>query len=258
VKIDYHIPMNHNMLVFLFMSILGSATSLRLQKMKEVAEPTLEFADYESSEGGLSPLGEDTSKFAKIQQTLPGHHVVCDESNPTQIRGHRVPCLEPGPEYWKSMGRVHKKDVPKCMLSQHGTDGFGHQLFAKISCMAVAEDLGMKYVHTPFDMMEHNESGSSYNDYMGMDKVYPNLESIPNAVEITRAPTPFIGDCESSSFFKRLARGQQQCAHDGVSVYTGDNCWDHFFLSRSMVRSLVQSATARTGSVSGIFQGSFS
>jgi len=218
--------MNHNLLVFLFMSFLGSATSLRLQKIKEVAKPTLEFADYESSEDGLKPTG----KLGMNPET--GHRKLCEDTSTLNLQarpGYRVPCKEPGVEYWKSMGPVHKEGVPKCMLSQHGIDGFGHQLFAKLSCMAVAEDLGMKYVHTGFDVMEHGEVGSSYNDYLGLDKVYPNVESIPNFVERARSPVAFVGHCDRPSYLKRLASGEQQCAHDGVSVYTGDNCWDYFF-----------------------------
>lgn len=202
MEIDYHIMMNQNLLLFLlFMSILGSATSLRLQELKEVLEPTLVFADGEFNDHGLSLFGPQPT------------HLENNGQQPTH------------------MGPVLQEGVPKCMISSRGSDGFGHQFHAKLSCMAVAETLGMKYIHTPFKNAEHGEAGSSFNDYLGLDKIFPVLKSITNVSEQIREPVPRMGDCEEStpSWFRDLANGRRQCAHDGKSVYTADNCWDFFY-----------------------------
>lgn len=133
------------------------------------------------------------------------------------------------PEDSNTLSPVHQEGVPTCMISQKGEDGFGHQLEGKLSCMAVAADLGIKYIHTPFKDIEHGEAGSSMNEYMGLDKVFPILASIPNATERPRQPLPWVGKCNDPSWLRDLASGKRQCAHDGVSVYTADNCWDYFY-----------------------------
>ena len=46
-----------------------------------------------------------------------------------------------------------RQEDSKCLLSQSGTDGLGHQLEGKLSCMAMASFLGMVYVHKPFFTM---------------------------------------------------------------------------------------------------------
>ena len=45
-----------------------------------------------------------------------------------------------------------------CQLSSASSDGFGHQFDAKLSCIAVAQRIGMKYVHVPFRGNAHGES----------------------------------------------------------------------------------------------------
>ena len=45
-----------------------------------------------------------------------------------------------------------------CQLSSASSDGFGHQFDAKLSCIAVAHRIGMRYVHVPFRGNAHGES----------------------------------------------------------------------------------------------------
>jgi len=115
--------------------------------------------------------------------------------------------------------------TPRCMISATGTDGFGHQLESKLSCMAVAEDIGLDYIHVPFGSMEHGQNGSSLNEYLGLSTLHASWQ--PRFLREMRQ-VAWVGKCHGKSWLRDVANGKT-CKRDGRTVYIGDNCWDYFY-----------------------------
>jgi hypothetical protein len=112
--------------------------------------------------------------------------------------------------------------TPRCMISATGADGFGHQFESKLSCMAVAEDIGLDYIHIRFVSMEHSQNGSSFDDYLGLSTLHASwqLHFLREMRQVA-----WVGKCKRKSWLRDVANGKT-CKHDGRTVYMGDNCWD--------------------------------
>jgi hypothetical protein len=111
-----------------------------------------------------------------------------------------------------------------CKLATAGCcDGMGHRLEAAFSCIAVAHELGMTYVHQPFVFRGHKNSGRSYQqlDVIGAGHAQWNA-----SMHAVRVPTLFHP--ARHGWFERL--GASGCADDSAStVYEADNCWERFW-----------------------------
>lgn len=110
-----------------------------------------------------------------------------------------------------------------CMISCTGSDGYGHQLEAKLTCIAVAQHLGLEYVHIPFFSMEHGVDPGEAEELLGLGHNQPNFV---NTMQLTPRPLTPVGDCDSPSWFDDYT---DACKKDGISVYSADNCWDYFW-----------------------------
>lgn len=133
---------------------------------------------------------------------------------------------------------------PRCLISSQGSDGLGHQLEAKLSCIATAAVLHheLEYVHTPIVSAEHGTDGTTFEQFVGIEK---SLTSTHYAVEVlhlnndtkeqkfrlqVRDPLPRVGKCRDPSWFQPEIR-QEQCRNAAYSntIFMADNCWDFFY-----------------------------
>jgi len=130
-----------------------------------------------------------------------------------------------------------------CLVTSYGTDGIGHQLEAKLSCIAVAAASRgqLSYAHRPMDEAQHGANASKAEDFFGVGHAVPKL---PYAVAydagtmITRerSPLPFMGVCHETSWFDSGIRGPAcKKAASGSEgrrvVFQADNCFDEFYCS---------------------------
>lgn len=137
-----------------------------------------------------------------------------------------------------------------CTISQRGWDGFGHQLEAKLSCIATAEALNLSYVHIPFRRIRLRPGATSdfddatqFEGFIGLDSIHPSWRSgMRSHARVPGAPTwwPWRDavyggglhlrcheSARTTSWFGRLERGAERCCAE--HVYTGDSCFDHFY-----------------------------
>tara|TARA_B110001452_G_scaffold152919_1_gene127240 strand:- start:149 stop:1267 length:1119 start_codon:yes stop_codon:yes gene_type:complete len=126
----------------------------------------------------------------------------------------------------------------------------GHQLDAKLSCVAVAAALGLDYVHVPFRSTSTKpgkptvywDDAKPLEGFYAFDQLYPVWRS--GMRSRSRFPTspawwPFNtgnfnsdlnGACSAAHFdqswFRLVEKGEQTCCKE--YVYSSDNCWDYF------------------------------
>jgi hypothetical protein len=129
-----------------------------------------------------------------------------------------------------------------CFISSHGKDGIGHQMEAKVSCLATAVVLNLTYVHQPVQQLEHGVNPEHMEDLFGFSLAVPHLSEFAvlynsSTMQLRRRkPLPFIGRCHESSWFDSY---NETCAADAEKnkkirpVYTHDNCWDFFWCQES-------------------------
>ena len=135
-----------------------------------------------------------------------------------------------------------------CLVSSRGTDGVGHQIESKISCLAVAaaRPHELAYAHIPLTSLEHGAEASELEEFFGISRAIAAEGGLaPFATEFDgstmevrkRGPLPYIGRCGQQSWFEDGVR-LQQCAEaatvssaagDKAAVFTADNCWDAFY-----------------------------
>lgn len=143
-----------------------------------------------------------------------------------------------------------------CLITASGTDGVGHRMEAAITCIAVAAEQNMTYVHTPLVAIEHGEHAAVMERFFGFSKHYPTVGELgltintiigatsstiisPNttgtdtaararaALVVARKPLPRIGSCRESRWY---GTGAKACRRDRSStVHTADNCFDQFW-----------------------------
>jgi hypothetical protein len=131
-----------------------------------------------------------------------------------------------------------------CKLSSGSWDGFGHQLDAKLSCIAVAAHLGIEYIHVPFrghahgtrSQMEALESMLGFNESFRQSdpglRIQPRQRAAPSWWP---APYGRSGACSGKPYQLGWLR-QMELLHNNASwapcckdvLYHNDNCWDYF------------------------------
>ena len=183
-------------------------------------------------------MGKDTD--LRCQQ-LPG--TVRDESESIEksLQNHSVseesPVLQPK---INSLPKASGRE--RCLISAYGADGVGHQMEAKLSCMATAASLNLTYVHIPMDKAEHGVNALAMERFFGLGTAVTNLDyavlfNNTTMQNVKREPLPWVGKCLSTSWFDASIR-QSACSQvhsattKGVSmlpVFTADNCWDYFW-----------------------------
>ena len=134
-----------------------------------------------------------------------------------------------------------------CQLSSASSDGFGHQLDAKLSCIAVAHRIGMRYVHVPFRGSAHGENLAPLEVHVGLNRSF-QLNSIgdhPRWNSRQRAapswwPAPYgrHGACSGKPYLYSWLLQMDLVRHNASAyrpalcctnvVYINDNCWDYF------------------------------
>jgi hypothetical protein len=127
-----------------------------------------------------------------------------------------------------------------CLISSWGSDGIGHQLEAKISCIATAAVLDdLRYVHSSMNQSEHGTNSIDFEDFVGLQHSFSNMKpSIihdgppqNNMVLVPRKPLPNCGECRGarSWFDADIRKRECQNASSGAVVFSADNCWDFFY-----------------------------
>ena len=118
---------------------------------------------------------------------------------------------------------------PRCMISSIGRDGLGHRVVSDLSCIAVAQELGLTFVWRPWIVLEHlGRAAAGLQAFLGFYDAFPRW----NATVMRpwpRKPLPYVGHCKESGWLDAIADGRGQCAADGRRVYDADNCWDRFW-----------------------------
>ena len=124
---------------------------------------------------------------------------------------------------------VELNDFSRCMISSQGVDGIGHQTEAKFSCIASAIFLNMTYIHIPFNKsVGHGIKEKELlrlEDFLGLSNFFPVFNS-ENMTIGPREPLPDVYKCQERNWFENSIH--KDCTSD-TTVYTGDNCWDHFW-----------------------------
>lgn len=135
-----------------------------------------------------------------------------------------------------------------CQLSSASSDGFGHQFDAKLSCIAVAHRIGMKYVHVPFRGNAHGESSlAPLEALVGLNQSFWTGRTSAGLRWNWRQraapawwPAPYgrRGACSGKPYLYSwlllmdLARHNASAHRPALCctnvLYTNDNCWDYF------------------------------
>jgi hypothetical protein len=83
-------------------------------------------------------------------------------------------------ETWHRLQQVavlpHECVPGSCKLSSGSWDGFGHQLDAKLSCIASAAQLGMEYIHVPFRGHAHGEALRLLDELLAFNRSFRAFE----------------------------------------------------------------------------------
>lgn len=123
-----------------------------------------------------------------------------------------------------------------CFISSAGRDGIGHQMEAKLTCIATARALNLSYVHIPLFDMEHvadvNSAVGELEEFFGLSSKYPHGETLPRS---PRKPLPWVDHCNSRSWFDNY---HTRCAEGAGSVFVADNCWDFFWCHTKLMRRI--------------------
>lgn len=121
----------------------------------------------------------------------------------------------------------------RCMISCRGDDGLGHQIEAKLTCVAVAHMLGLEYIHMPFSARtEHINYAEEMEKLFNLGYCYRKYDD--TKMENTmRLPLPDIGHCyQRGGWLEKASQSKSAvCApeDDPKIVYIADNCWDVFW-----------------------------
>jgi hypothetical protein len=111
---------------------------------------------------------------------------------------------------------------PRCLISQTGADGFGHQLLGKLS-FGLFQEMGSTatYVHVPMYHFDHVVLDPAHVDqFLNMKAVFPEASDFPikKRVNVNHL---------MPGFFYPLLKGTAHCDPD--TLYMADNTWDVTF-----------------------------
>jgi hypothetical protein len=120
----------------------------------------------------------------------------------------------------------------RCMISARSGDGIGHQIDGKLSCIAVAIELGYEYIHYPIGGADHIHNGAAMETFLNLGNCFRKFDKDTMRLESTKR-WPWVGPCDDkSSWFNRAYKNQSaDCTleDDPTILYIGDNCWDQFW-----------------------------
>jgi hypothetical protein len=122
--------------------------------------------------------------------------------------------------------RAQLPPVGQCLVSQVGTDGFGHQLEGKFSFILFAElhQDKMAFVYLPFTTVDHSDlHGDVINDFVALHKVLPTLADL----EKQRGRQMKIQQMQDYSFADQIIKGTFKCEAD--TIYHSDNLWAYVY-----------------------------
>jgi len=127
----------------------------------------------------------------------------------------------------------------ECMISSRGTDGVGHQMEAKLTCIATAAALGLSYVHFPIGFAEHGVNVDEFHaieTMFGLGERFPKFNNDTMILE-KREPIHWVGHCDDASWFDEDTR--PKTCPQGV-VYLNDNCFDFFYCAPYMNKNYTE------------------
>ena len=151
---------------------------------------------------------------------------------------------------WVSLNLRNNEDESgqrrgRCLISCRGTDGVGHQMEAKLSCLGAAafhpEDLA--YVHVPMNHSDHGTDAVNIEMFfnvagaVGSGALGDGAEAFDQGTmrTVPREPLPWVGQCDNPSWFDE-GKVLEECAREKAAnpgekraVFTADNCWDFFW-----------------------------
>ena len=127
---------------------------------------------------------------------------------------------------------------PKCLITQRGADGMGHQLEAKLSCIAVAKYLSkdFRYVHVPFHHLAHRGHATQktlealqMEKFLGLGELFRNFEWKSKELELQRIEVVWVGQCHKTGWIRKVELGQVSCKNDNKTLYWLADCWERFY-----------------------------
>ena len=131
-----------------------------------------------------------------------------------------------------AVGELQPQEESKCLLSQSGRDGIGHQLEGKLSCMAMASFLGMEYVHKPFFTMQHvgnpGKMAAFFEEFFGFGTQFRSIKDFKEPLREHRIKVPWVGHCKEKGWLRLVELGQRKC-EGNHKVIAPDNCWDRMY-----------------------------
>ena len=177
-----------------------TSSSLRVEVIKEVTEDTGK-ATVDGDDGGKLALEERqnlTSSSLKVE-------VMKEVTDDAEDTGKAIADGDEGDKPALEETESAKPPRRQCLISARGSDGIGHQLEAKISCIATAAalaDLGVQYVHFPLANAEH---GVKSHELAVIEDIF-NLTRFgsldPATLQVAkREPLPWVGHCDERSWF---------------------------------------------------------
>ena len=124
-----------------------------------------------------------------------------------------------------------------CYISSFSVDGIGHQMEAKISCLATALVLNQNratagtwtYMHQPVTILEHDEDPQAMEDLFGFSKVVTDIFNADTMDTVHRdnfacrkRPDDMIKD------FNKICPKSKRTSQKAV-VFNSDSCWDFIY-----------------------------
>ena len=106
----------------------------------------------------------------------------------------------------------------KCLISQYSSDGFGHQIEGKFSCLLVQYLIpNFTYVHIPFEKMQHTPHLVAQAEIFGGigNRMIPSIKH----PEFSRYYRKRVND----SWLGDAALNPGKC--ESEVIYVLDNCW---------------------------------
>ena len=119
---------------------------------------------------------------------------------------------------------------PRCLITQRGRDGFGHQLEGKVSCV-VAEHLApqrLAYVHTRFYTFEHAVINLTLAEQLVALDHYASWINDGRFAHVVNVGQDFV---------VHVVSGKVSCQSN--IVYSVDNCWELIYFP-PFVQTLIE------------------
>jgi hypothetical protein len=123
-----------------------------------------------------------------------------------------------------------KSSAPPCLITQSGSDGFGHQLEGKLSCALLSSiwSARFKYLHTPFRSIEHDSSGGNslealkIEEFVNIGGSFDQINNVTAGVD----QSPILRWLELEQFVSSVRQFDlPPTVCKANYVYVVDNCW---------------------------------